>query len=156
MKSYLLDTFQYNNVANKLVLEIILGSLPDKSESVRLFSHLIISQNNWMKRIRKNPLLEKLDWWESAFDLSELRPEWDKSFSMWIDFLELLEAGDLGHEIKFKSSGGTIYSASIRDVTLQLNYHSIHHRAQIQTIIRQQGLTPPFVDYIGTVWKKES
>ncbi|MBP9221492.1 MAG: hypothetical protein KBF42_08910 [Chitinophagales bacterium] len=36
---------------------------------------------------------------------------------------------------------------------LQLNYHSIHHRAQMQMLIRQQGLVPDFVDYIGTKYR---
>jgi len=42
----------------------------------------------------------------------------------------------------------------LKDIALQLNYHSIHHRAQIQTIIRQQGMEPDFVDYIGTKYKR--
>ena len=41
-----------------------------------------------------------------------------------------------------------------QDIALQLNYHSIHHRAQIQSIIRKQGIEPDFVDYIGTVYRK--
>ena len=28
--------------------------------------------------------------------------------------------------------------------------NSIHHRAQMQTIIRKQGVKPDFVDYIST------
>jgi uncharacterized damage-inducible protein DinB len=40
------------------------------------------------------------------------------------------------------------------DIALQLNYHAIHHRAQIQVLIRQQGLEPDFIDYIGTKYHK--
>jgi uncharacterized damage-inducible protein DinB len=41
-----------------------------------------------------------------------------------------------------------------KNYSMQLNYHSIHHRAQIQLLIRQQGLQPDFVDYIGTAYRK--
>jgi len=49
---------------------------------------------------------------------------------------------------------GTMFAATIKDIALQLNYHSIHHRAQMQTIIRSQGLEPEFVDYIGTKYRR--
>jgi uncharacterized damage-inducible protein DinB len=39
---------------------------------------------------------------------------------------------------------------------MQLNSYLIHHRAQIQTILRQQGIEPDFVDYIGTRYRKLS
>ena len=44
--------------------------------------------------------------------------------------------------------------ARLIDIALQLNYHSIHHRAQMQMLIRQQGIEPDFIDYIGTKYKK--
>lgn len=31
---------------------------------------------------------------------------------------------------------------------------SLHHCAQIQSVIRAQGIEPDFVDYIGTVYRK--
>jgi len=49
-----------------------------------------------------------------------------------------------------------LYAASHKDIALQLNYHTIHQRAQIQTMISQQGLQPDFIDYIGTDYRKLS
>jgi uncharacterized damage-inducible protein DinB len=49
---------------------------------------------------------------------------------------------------------GAVYTGALKDIALQLNYHSIHHRAQIQAMIRKQGFEPEFVDYIGTVYRK--
>lgn len=43
-----------------------------------------------------------------------------------------------------------------RDGALQLNYHSIHHQAQIQTLLPSQGIEPDFVDYIGTRYRRIS
>ncbi len=39
---------------------------------------------------------------------------------------------------------------TLMDLALQLNYHNIHHRAQINTLISKQGIKPPATDYIFT------
>ena len=52
-------------------------------------------------------------------------------------------------EFKRQSDGITLV-VKIKDVVLQLNYHSIHHRAQINKLISRQGITPPATDYIYT------
>src|SRR6185295_6745089 len=44
MKAYLLDTFQFNDITNRKVLAKI-AVLTDKEECIKLFSHLINSQN---------------------------------------------------------------------------------------------------------------
>ncbi len=154
MKAYLIRTFQYNDFANKQVLKIILEKMQEHKPAIKLFGHLIICQFNWMKRITQNPLMQKLNWWEPEIPLDYLETEWNKSLGLWLDFLNSAEEVDLEREIQFISSAGIPHSAKIIDVALQLNYHSIHHRAQIQSFIRAEGHTPPFVDYIGTVWKK--
>ena len=48
------------------------------------------------------------------------------------------------------------WAVKLLGISLHLNYHSIHHRAQMQVLIRQQGLEPDFIDYIGTKYHKLS
>ncbi|MDP9229633.1 MAG: DinB family protein [Bacteroidota bacterium] len=155
LKQYLIDTFQFNDHANKMILSKI-KELPEKKESIRFFSHLINSQIKWLKRIQVYPNDPHLDWWEPAYPLEELESRWNNSLSEWINFLENNTEESLYEERKFIGFDGSVFSAPLKDIALQLNYHSIHHRAQIQTIIRQQGLQPDFIDYIGTKYKKLS
>ena len=63
---------------------------------------------------------------------------------------------EISQEVSFIGFDGGVYAATPKDIALQLNYHSIHHRAQIQTIIRHQGIEPDFIDYIGTKYRKLS
>jgi uncharacterized damage-inducible protein DinB len=153
LKQYLIDTFQYNDYANKLVLEKI-KLLPDKEEAMRYFSHLINSQNKWLKRIEVFPQDPKMEWWAPAYTLDELESKWNDSLQRWIDLLNAISEEELFSEKKFVGYDGAYWSVPLKDIVLQLNYHSIHHRAQIQTIIRSQGLEPDFVDYIGTRYQK--
>jgi len=152
LKNYLVETFEYNDFANKLVLNKI-GELPDKTECIKLFSHLINCQYKWLDRITNYPEISKLDWWEPNYGLKNLGEEWDKSLDAWIWFLDKKTEAELLQEVVWMGIGNAPYSAQLKDIPLQLNYHSIHHRAQMQMIIRQQGLVPDFVDYIGTKYR---
>jgi len=61
---------------------------------------------------------------------------------------------ELSTEVTYTGFDGTLFAATPQDIALQLNYHSIHHRAQVQTMIRAQGLEPDFLDYIGTKYRR--
>ena len=155
MKQYLIDTFRYNDYANKRVLEKV-KELPDKTECIRFFSHLANSQYKWMARITQNPEAQKMSWWDPLYPMEELEKEWNASVQLWISFLETKTEEEIFREVTFIGFDNGRWAAKIKDIALQLNYHSIHHRAQMQSIIRKQGLEPDFVDYIGTVYKKLS
>lgn len=153
MKKYLLDTFHYNDWANRKQLEKI-KLLPEKDECVNLFSHLIHSQNKWLARLTNNPEEKNMKWFDAPFPLEELEMQWTKSLNAWLDFINSKTEEQLFAEVQYNGLDGNKYEAKLQDIALQLNFHSIHHRAQMQTIIRSQGLTPDFLDYIGTVYKK--
>ena len=155
IKQYLIDTFQYNDYANKLALKKM-RELPEKDESIRFFSHLINSMNKWLARINQTPGYQDLDWWLPVSELHELEGKWDECLAAWLEFLESKKEDELLEEVEFYGFDGYDFAAVIKDIALQLNYHSIHHRAQIQYLIRQQGIEPDFVDYIGTKYRKLS
>ncbi len=153
MKNYLIETFQYNDFANKLVLKKI-AELQQPSECIHLFSHLINCQYKWLNRILIYPKISTLDWWNPVYVYENLEEEWDKSLQYWIEFINSKTEVQLFENVIWLGIGNAPYAAPLKDIPLQLNYHSIHHRAQMQVLIRQQGLIPDFVDYIGTIYKK--
>ncbi len=153
MKQFLIDLFKYNDYANRKVLEK-LRLLPDKTRAVEFFSHLINSQDKWLARFEAYPLATKKSWWEPAFPLDKLESEWKRSLECWIDFLQGKSEEDMFQEIKVVGDDGIHRAAPLKDIALQLNFHSIHHRANIQALIRAQGLEPDFLDYIGTVYHR--
>ena len=107
-----------------------------------------------MARVLQDPKVSGMNWWDPLYKPDELEAEWNKSLSLWIGYINSKTDEELVTEVTFIGFDGGLYAATPKDIALQLNYHSIHHRAQIQTIIRQQGLTPDFVDYIGTKYRK--
>ena len=155
MKQYLLETFRYNDYANKKTLEKI-KQAPENEQCVRFFSHLINSQKKWMARIQQDPDVFQMSWWDPAYKVEELEDHWNASLKTWLDFLESRTEEEILAEVEFTGVDGSRWAARLNDIALQLNYHSIHHRAQIQFMLREKGLEPDFVDYIGTVYRKFS
>lgn len=153
MKTYLLDTFQFNDQTNQQLLTKI-QALPDSEEAVRLFSHLINFQYKWMARLKQDPTVKEMSWWDPVYSIQDLEEQWQKSLSQWVDFLSAQTEELLLKEVSFIGFDGTVWAATPADIALQLNYHSIHHRAQIQTLLRQQGIEPDFVDYIATKYRR--
>ena len=84
MKNYLLDTFHYNDATNKKLL-VKISSLPDKSECIRFFSHLINSQYKWMARSMHDPKAPQMSWWDPVYPFDKLEEEWNKSLQLWLD-----------------------------------------------------------------------
>ena len=155
MKRYLIDTFRFNDEANQKMIQKI-TELPDPKGAVRYISHLINSQIKWLARIKEYPNNPSLDWWTPEYPLTELNERWIQSVAEWIHFIEGKTEDQLLEDAHFIGFDGGHWSAPLKDIALQLNYHSIHHRAQIQVLIREQGLEPDFIDYIGTKYKKHS
>jgi uncharacterized damage-inducible protein DinB len=155
MKQYLRETFLYNDHANRQVLTKI-KELPDQTQSIKFFSHLINSQKKWLARIQQFPKDPKMSWWDPVYPLEDLGFEWEKSLIAWLEFIERKNEAELFQNVTWVGFDGAHWTAPLKDIALQLNYHSIHHRAQIQALIRAQGLEPDFIDYIGTVYHKVS
>jgi uncharacterized damage-inducible protein DinB len=155
MKEYLLDTFRFNSAAN-LKMRAKIKTLPDKQECIKFFSHLINSQNKWLQRILIFPADPEMDWWKPVYQLEDLEKEWNDSVNAWINFIESKTEEQIIQDVTFKGYDGGTWTCALADIALQLNYHSIHHRAQMQLFIRQQGIEPDFIDYIGTKYRKIS
>ena len=153
MKQYLIDTFKFNDRANITIIAKIF-EMPSPDKAINLFSHLIYSQNKWMARVLNDPNEQNLEWFGKPISVNELATNWDKSISNWINYLEKLNEDKLTTEIRYVSSEGRKLGVLLKDIALQLNYHSIHHRAQICMMLREQNIDVPFIEYIGGVVKR--
>ncbi|HMS66118.1 MAG TPA: DinB family protein [Ignavibacteria bacterium] len=107
--------------------------LPEKAEAVKFFSHLINCQYKWMARVTQDPKADKMDWWIPLYSTDELESKWNDSLLLWIKYLDSKTDEELMTEVSYTGYDGESYAASPGDIALQLNYHSIHHRANSDT-----------------------
>jgi uncharacterized damage-inducible protein DinB len=66
-------------------------------------------------------------------------------------FLAGLATEALATKQTYRDSKGSLFSASLQDMVLQMFVHSAHHRAQAVNMLRRLGVTPPEVDYMMQV-----
>jgi uncharacterized damage-inducible protein DinB len=150
MKEYLIDTFRYNSWANLKLLEAI-RQMPEMAEGVRLFSHMINAQDIWFSRVNNEVVDKPQSWLNEAFPVEELEERWTTSTNKWLEYLDSKTEADLDNQIVFhRLADKKAFQVKVVDVILQINYHSIHHRAQLLRLIREQGGVPPGTDYILT------
>lgn len=148
MKQYLIDTFRFNDWANHRILEAMHG-LDDKSEASTVFSHIITLQDKWLLRVKGDPSESEIKWWGTPYDYDELAERWRESLDGWLSHLDPLDEAELGKEISYTPGQGDNGDRhTLRDIVLQLNYHSILHRAEIGLRLRDLGIEPPLLDYI--------
>jgi len=152
MKEFLLEMFAFNERANKRMITKI-TDLPHPEEAIKYVSHLINSQNKWLVRIQVYPEAPDMSWWKPAYPADQLENELRLSTQKWLDYINKPEI-DLEAEVKFMGYDGSEWAAKLKDIALQLTFHSFHHRAQIQTIIREQGQEPDFIDFIGEKYRR--
>jgi uncharacterized damage-inducible protein DinB len=154
MKTYLIELFKYNDWAFRRLLAPV-RELPEPDEAVKLFSHLITSHHKWYNRVTNETDDKSLNWFGPVFQLDQLESAWGECLNKWVTLLNSIPESDLDKEIVFiRPFDSKRMIVGLRDIILQLNYHSIHHRAQISRIIREQGIVPPQTDYIFTVMKE--
>lgn len=111
MKQYLIDTFRFNDWANKQVLEKI-RQLPEPGEAIRLFSHLINSQDKWMARINGDACESQMSWLDPPYEIGALESEWNESLERWLDFLERLPESVQGFSSMLSSKISALLSLS--------------------------------------------
>lgn len=150
MIQYLIDFFEYNHQANNKLLDVIY-QLPEKEEAIKLFSHMILAQDKWFNRVVIEKEDAELQWMTPIIPLQELGGKWDISCNAWIKLIREKSDEALQEDVVFKrGNDGRNMGIKLVDLCLQLNYHNIHHRAQINTLMSKQDLTPPQTDYIFT------
>jgi uncharacterized damage-inducible protein DinB len=153
MKSHLLDLFRFQDIANRKIFAR-LGELNPAEEAMHLMSHLIHSQDKWLARLRQAPSANQREWFGPSFSRATIEQEWERSVQDWIGYLQSHSEEAIEAEVIYTGPDGARWTAKLSDIALQLNFHGVHHRAQVQTLFRQQGLQPDFIDYIGTRYRR--
>ncbi len=62
--------------------------------------------------------------------------------------LSTVDPEKLNRPIVYRDSKGSLFSASLGDMMLQMCLHSTHHRSQAVNMLRRLGATAPELDYM--------
>jgi uncharacterized damage-inducible protein DinB len=168
LADYVRRQFSYDEWANKEVLAAIRaagGTDPSSAghnsanqsfanpgspnhRSLQLMSHILAAERLWLERLQQKP--QSVPVWPEP-DLAQCEAEAATLGGLWLEFLDLITAGDVSQSISYKNSKGEQWTSTIVDVLTHVVLHSAYHRGQIATHMRAHGQTPAYTDFIHGV-----
>jgi uncharacterized damage-inducible protein DinB len=160
LADYLRREFSYDEWANREVLKAIraagganvtanvTGNVSANQRSLQLMSHIVAAERVWLERLKQQP--QSVPVWPEP-DLAQCEAQAAELGGLWLEFLDLITAGDVSQSISYKNSKGEEWTSTIVDVLTHVVLHSAYHRGQIATHMRANGQTPAYTDFIHGV-----
>jgi len=138
--------FAYNAWANRETLAAIrnVGETPSE-RSLQLLAHIFAAERVWLERLRQVP--QSVAVWPKP-DLPWCEAQASELQRLWVDYLDLITAGDVSQSISYKNSKGEEWTSTVVDILTHVVFHSAYHRGQIASHMRENGQTPAYTDYI--------
>ena len=142
MQTFFREIFDYHRHFNQKLLEEIKIHQPAlPARSFPLFCHILNAHQIWNARISNCTELgvQQVHPIEKCDELNQQN---------YADTLKILESHDLETIISYKTSKGQPFDNKIRDILFHVANHTTHHRGQIVSDFRLQGILPLVTDYI--------
>jgi uncharacterized damage-inducible protein DinB len=144
---------EYNEWANRRVLDALKMSPNPSAKAARALSHLLIAEKEWMARL-KDTSSARTDFWPPS-SMAECKALYEETAQAYREFVDGLTEEALETRTTYKNSKGIQYTSTFRDVLTHVFMHSAYHRGQVAMAVRAEGGEPAYTDYIGFVREKE-
>ncbi len=136
----------YDAWGNRAALDSLrLSTQAPTSRACAITAHLLGAGRIWLDRLHgRAPSTEV---WP-ALSVEECESGFRDLEADWSRYLEGLDAADLSRTIAYTNSKGEPWKSTIADVILHVALHGTYHRGQIAMLVRQNGQTPAYTDFI--------
>ena len=143
MKAFFNQLFDYNFYCNKKLIETCAAMDTVPAKSVELFSHMLNAHHLWNARIVGKKA--EYDVWQvhKVQDWGDIHYENQRA-----SFEITTNADDFEKRIDYENTKGRLFTNTLQDILFHIINHSTHHRGQIATDFRTNGLEPIPFDYI--------
>ena len=145
---YLKKLFSYDRWANAEYVRALTASQQQNERAVRLLSHIVAAQMLWMDRIRNRDARAPV-WPE--WSLKACASQSEASAREWKNYVDDLGAELARSKVAYQNSKGEHWESAVEDILIHVANHGTYHRAQIAALLRADGTTPPYTDYIEGV-----
>lgn len=142
MKEFFKDIFEYHNHFNqKLAEQLTENENEITSRTIPLFSHSINAQQIWNARILNKSQFRV----HELHSLEECKGIDNDNFK---NAIKILNERELDELISYCNSKGEEFKNSIQQILFHVANHFTHHKGQIISDLRQNGISPIVTDYI--------
>lgn len=152
---------RYSDWANEQLVRAAAGLTHESLDKVfdigmgtlrRTLLHILAGESVWLKRWQR----EQETPWPNEDELVAPAMVWERFSEMFPQrdrFLSALRPEDTTRAVVYRDSKGSLFSATLGDMMIQMCTHSAHHRAQAVNIFRRLGADAPELDYMMWVRK---
>lgn len=145
MLDYHRRMFRYEEWANREVVSGLQETRTPPGQAVALLAHIVSAQVLWLRRLQGKDT-EVAIW--PSWTLDQCVIESQPIIASWLDYLNSLSDADLDHEFQYHNSAGKLWTSTVGDTLTHVILHSVYHRAQIASAIRDEGFAPAYTDFI--------
>jgi len=142
MTTFFKELFEYSNQMNQsLIAKLIEQGDRASDKAIQLQNHIINAHQIWNSRVLSVPPFGVLD----IHSLEELQTLDNENYGQT---LKIIDSIDLAQSFEYSNTKGQTFTNSLRDILFHVVNHSTHHRAQIATELKANGIAPLVTDYI--------
>jgi uncharacterized damage-inducible protein DinB len=116
--------------------------------AIREYAHILGAEEVWLSRLESRPSTAPV--WPNL-GLSDLGPLARTVRARYGGYLAALTEPDIERGIGYTNSAGLSFITPVGDILLQVVLHGQYHRGKVNQLLRQAGLAPAPVDFIGYV-----
>ncbi|WP_420321113.1 DinB family protein [Flagellimonas sp.] len=143
MQALFNQLFDYNFYCNKKLIEQCTGMEKVPEKCIVLFGHILNAHHIWNHRIVGKPY-EFGAWQEhSVDDWGDIHYENQRT-----SFEIITNTDDFTKRIDYENNEGRMFANELKDILFHIINHSTHHRGQMLSDFRTNGLEPEPLDYI--------
>ncbi len=113
--------------------------------------HTYAGEHVWLQRCKALGETRWIDENEPA-DVDTICERFERTWRERDAFLQTLADADLARTQTYRDSKGSLFSAPLGDMMLQMYLHSQHHRAQSANMLRRLGAKPVELDFM--YWRR--
>lgn len=149
MKELLLQYAQYNQWANKKLIDVLLKAKAEQLEQIIVSSfpslkdtvyHMWSAEYVWLQRLE---LAEQPIWMEDHFEgsFADACAAWQKTSQALIDFVSRqYDDRAFAHVLQYYNRQKQSFKTPVSGVLQHIFNHGAYHRGQLVTMLRQAGI----------------
>lgn len=141
---HLLHLCAYNDWANRRIIDALAENPCAKAR--RILAHSLVTEREYFARLGGRDSTG-FDFWPDLplEKCAELAAELADAYAI---FLRASEEKDLERRAAYKTSQGAAHENDLRELVTHVLVHAATHRGNIILKLREEGFTPPKIDYI--------
>ena len=141
---HLRELYIYNDWANRRLVFALRDS--PSENALRILSHILITEKEYFERLYGKDSTG-FDFWQ-ILTREECKELVQENSERYFNLLKNFDDEGLDISTKYKTSEGVSHINSYREILTHVLFHSMNHRGQINTLLRQEDFEAVSTDYI--------